>query len=190
MDLATKLCIDRIRAILHGDGLITDGPWRTDAAWTAPAGGGTVRVRFGSDMDLCLWLGKTPRYYPPDGEGRDKLLQDLGAYAAGRLLTLTYTRLSGEACPQDRVVPRSALDGIDRDGLAALCLKTGLATGDEIRDLLAAGARGSPWLGPDAGFLLRPEGWRPAANPGRRVTLAQKTQNRPFRCNRKGLLLF
>lgn len=141
MDLATKLCIDRIRAILHGDGLITDGPWRTDAAWTAPAGGGTVRVRFGSDMDLCLWLGKTPRYYPSDGEGRDKLLQDLGAYAAGRLLTLTYTRLSGEACPQDRVVPRSALDGIDRDGLAALCLKTGLATGDEIRDLLAAGGR-------------------------------------------------
>jgi hypothetical protein len=139
MDLTTKLCIERMRAILHSEGTIKDSEWQTEATFANPAGGAPVRVQFGSEPDVCVRLGKTPRYYPADGDGRDKMLHDLEDYAAGRIVTLSYTRLSGETCPQDRVVPRSALDGITLDGLVALCLKTGLATGDEIRDVLAAG---------------------------------------------------
>jgi hypothetical protein len=139
MDLAIKLFLKKLGSLLHSEGAVQEEAHRTTAVFANPTGGPAVTVRFGDGMDICAVLHKTPRYYPQDDGGLAQLEKVLGDYAAGRLVTLDYTDRTGGEGRQDRAVALRDLDGIDLDGLAALCLKTGLLTGDALRDLLAAG---------------------------------------------------
>ncbi len=139
MDLAIKLIIQKLGALLHSEGAVQEEAHRTTVTYANPTGGPAVMVRFGDGLDICVVLNKTPRYYPQDGGGLERLEKVLGDYAAGRLVTLDYTYQTGEESKQDRAVALPDLDGLNLDGLAALCLKTGLMTGDALRDLLAAG---------------------------------------------------